>query len=70
MIEVWGHRQVLLNAGYEIIGPPLLVPDEEYPGVFQVWWPVNAAEPQFLWVSPDGVTIRQDVVTPEHLETP
>lgn len=66
VIQLWGHRQVLVNAGYRVAGPPVLLPDAELPGVFEVWWPVvDDAGTQFLWVSPDGETVRQDLVVPE-----
>lgn len=42
--------------------PPILLPDPEYPGAYQVWF-VLADGTGLLWVNPDGVIVVRDGIS-------
>lgn len=54
------HADILRGAGIEIphTAVPILLPDEDVEGVFQVWWPTIHG--QFVYITASGQTVRVD----------
>ena len=66
--EIDSHKDVLTGpAGYNVIGPAVLVPDRgegdrNYPGAYQVWWPIrddheHGHETYWAYVDTEGVVV-------------
>lgn len=58
--DIEEHQQIMQHAGYNILGPAILVPDPDpgYPGAYQVWNPIDAdGELGWVWIDPDGVAV-------------
>jgi hypothetical protein len=57
------HREVMVHAGFELFGKPILIPEHDaYPGSYQVWWPIQHedATMQWVFVGTDGVAVYKD----------
>lgn len=63
--EIDEHQDIMRSAGYNIIGTPVMLPDDqkEYPGSYQVWSPFFDPETRvYLWVyvNPEGQAIQME----------
>jgi len=64
------HRDIMEGAGFRILGPAVLVPENAmFPGSYQVWWPIATAKADvYVWafINTAGEPVyRPTLPTPE-----
>lgn len=58
--EIEEHQQIMRDAGTNIVGPAILVPEPgaDYPGSYQVWSPCLVGDIQmWVYIDPEGTAI-------------